>query len=368
MDQLVRDVRPVVLGGVDVIDTERHGPAQHVERRRRGRAAARRRRGREAASRRSRCGGPDARRGGQWARSCGGNLSVATGSFAPIRVSNRNVSSGCSSHRIRTLRTTLVGARGPVPEPADRLRRELEPERGDPDPVAGTARDGIAAPVGRRDLLPRLRRAPLHDGRARRPFRAQGRAADRARALPVRRGARDRVERDVAADRQPRRDGRGGGVDHAVDAVDHHQHLPRVRTAEGDRDLGERHGRGGRPRTGRERLSPRALLVRVGVPRQHPDHPRGARRREVLGPQVAGSRGSESRPDRRHSLDHRDRRAGLRTDRGTREGLGSVATLAALGLAVVVLAGFVAWERTRASRCSTCTTSATRRSAREPAG
>ena len=39
VDQLVRDVRPVVLGGVDVIDTERHGPAQHVER---GGAVARR--------------------------------------------------------------------------------------------------------------------------------------------------------------------------------------------------------------------------------------------------------------------------------------------------------------------------------------
>ena len=42
-------------------------------------------------------------------------------------------------------------------------------------------------------------------------------------------------------------DGRRGGVDHAVDPVDHHQHLPRPRAAEGDRDLGERHRRGRAP-------------------------------------------------------------------------------------------------------------------------
>ena len=63
--------------------------------------------------------------------------------------------------------------------------------------------------------------------------------------------------------------------------------FPAVRATEGDRDLGERHRRGGRHRTGRERLPARALLVRVGVPRERPDHPRRARRRLVPRPEVA---------------------------------------------------------------------------------
>ena len=43
--------------------------------------------------------------------------------------------------------------------------------------------------------------------------------------------------------------------------------FPAARAPEGDRDLGERHRRGGRARTGRERLAARPLLVRLGVPR-----------------------------------------------------------------------------------------------------
>ena len=43
--------------------------------------------------------------------------------------------------------------------------------------------------------------------------------------------------------------------------------FPGARTAEGDRDLGERHRRGRRARPGRERLPARPLLVRLGLPR-----------------------------------------------------------------------------------------------------
>ena len=200
---------------------------------------------------------------------------------------NRNESSGCWNHRIRGLRTALVGARRPVPEPPDRLRGELEPERRDPDALARAPRDRIAAPVGRRDLLPGVRGLALHDGRARRPLRTEGRAAARPRAVPRRCRARDRVHRDVAADRQPCGHGRRRRADHAVDVVDHHQHLPAVRATEGDRDLGERHRRGGRARSGCERLPARALLVRISVPREHPDHHRGARRRKVLRSEVS---------------------------------------------------------------------------------
>ena len=59
-------------------------------------------------------------------------------------------------------------------------------------------------------------------------------------------GAGPRVDVDVdgPADRLPVRDGRGGRADHARDAFDHRQHLPRARAAESHRDLGQRHRRG----------------------------------------------------------------------------------------------------------------------------
>ena len=74
----------------------------------------------------------------------------------------------CSHHRIadrprarptRRVRPALVDARGAVPEPADRLRRQLEPQRRDPDALPRAARDRVAAAVGRRELLARVRRA-----------------------------------------------------------------------------------------------------------------------------------------------------------------------------------------------------------------
>ena len=88
------------------------------------------------------------------------------------------------------LRPPLVGALGPVPQPAHRLRRQLVAERRDPDALARPARDRVAAAVGRRDLLARVRGPALHDRRARRPLRPQGRAAGRAGALRGRRGPR----------------------------------------------------------------------------------------------------------------------------------------------------------------------------------
>ena len=54
------------------------------------------------------------------------------------------------------------------------------PERRHPHPLARSARDRVAAAVGRRDLLARVRGPALHDRRARRPVRPQGRAAGRA--------------------------------------------------------------------------------------------------------------------------------------------------------------------------------------------
>ena len=88
--------------------------------------------------------------------------------------------------------------------------------------------------------------------------------------------------------------GVGGRVDHAVDAVDHHQHLPAARATQGDRDLGEHHRR-------RRRVGPVASGYLLGhfwygsvFLDQRADHRHRARRREVLRAEVARPRGERS--------------------------------------------------------------------------
>ena len=246
----------------------------------------------------------------------------------------------------RRVRPPLVDARGALPEPADRLRRQLEPQRRHPHALARPARDRVAAAVGRRRLLARVRRPAVLDRRARRPLRAQGRAATRARAVPRRRRARVGVDRHGPAHRVPGDHGRRRRADHAVDAVDHHQRLPRARAPEGDRDLGERHRRGRRARSGRERLPARPLLVRVGLPRSTSRSSSVALvAGQVPRAEVARSRGVAVRPARRGPVDHRHRRARLRADRGARQGLDERRRRSSRSsVAVVVLALFVAWE------------------------
>ena len=89
-------------------------------------------------------------------------------------------------------------------------------------------RHRVAAPVGRRRLLARVRRPAVHHRRARRPLRAQGRAAVRASCIFLV-GARPSrgVDGDVAAHRLPGGHGRRRRVHHAVDAVDPRERVPR---------------------------------------------------------------------------------------------------------------------------------------------
>ena len=124
-----------------------------------------------------------------------------------------------------------------------------------PDAVAGPRRHRVAAAVGRRDLLARVRRPAVLDRRPRRPLRPQGRAAVRPRRLPGRRAALARPSAEMwqlIACRGA--DGRRRRVHHAVDAVDPRQRLPAPRADEGDRVLGRVTGRRRRHRPGRERL------------------------------------------------------------------------------------------------------------------
>ena len=210
--------------------------------------------------------------------------------------------------------------------------------------------------------------AVLHR-RARRPLRTQGRAAVRPRRLPRGRRARVGVDRDVAADRVPRADGRGRRVHHAVDALDPRQRVPAARTHEGDRVLGRDHRRGRRDRAGRERLAARALLVRVGVPRERADHLARARARLLPRAEVEGSR-SRPRSTRsaRCSRSSGSRRSCTGSSRRPRNGWSSSPTLSAFGdRAHRARAVRGVGAARRRSRCSTCASSATPRSAPAPA-
>ena len=67
-------------------------------------------------------------------------------------------------------------------------------------------------------------------------------------------------------------------VHHAVDAVDPHQRVSAARTRPRDRHLGRHLGCRRRDRSDHGRLSPRAFLVGIDLPRQRPDHHRRDRR------------------------------------------------------------------------------------------
>ena len=79
--------------------------------------------------------------------------------------------------------------------------------------------------------------------------------------------------------RRPGGHGPGRRVRHALHAVDPHQRLPAVGAHQGHRHLGRHLRRRRRPRSCRQRLPARALLVGLGVPRQRADHRRRAGRR-----------------------------------------------------------------------------------------
>ena len=127
----------------------------------------------------------------------------------------------------------------------------------------------------------------------------------RASCLRARIAAR-RVRRHLRlADRVARGDGRRRGIRHALDTVDPRQRLPGPGAGQGDRRLGRhlRRRRGDRP--GRLRTAARALLVRLGVPRQPADHHRGDRRRVRARAEVEGCRRDAARPGRRRAVDPR---------------------------------------------------------------
>src|SRR5262249_33944406 len=78
-----------------------------------------------------------------------------TGSSTPVIPSGRRQGDRPQNH----LSAPLVDARGLVPEPGHRLRRQLQPQRGHPGVVEGAARHHLTAAMGGGDLLAGVRRA-----------------------------------------------------------------------------------------------------------------------------------------------------------------------------------------------------------------
>ena len=119
-----------------------------------------------------------------------------------------------------------------------------------------------------------------------------------------------------------------------------------------------------RARPAHRRLPARALLLGLGVPREHPDRHRRAARRLLPHPDVEGPVGAAARPDRRGALDRRARRR-CSTASSRRRSDGWTDT--------TILVAFVARRRrcsrrssrgraTPTTRCSTCSSSRTRAS------
>ena len=247
------------------------------------------------------------------------------------------------------LRPSLVDPRRPVPEPPDRLHRQLEPQRGPAHPRAALPRDRTRSCSG--SSPPTRWCSP---GCCSPPGRSATGSGGRVRCSSASLGflaaclLASTVDRDVAAHRLPRPDGLLRRVHHAVDAVDPRQRVPADERAKAIAIWAGVTGAAGA-------IGPVASGWLLGhfsfgsdLPRQRADHHRGARRRVLPRAEVEGSRGGHPRPGRRDPVDRRDRRARLRTHRGPGQGLGKRRDAGARSLvAAVVLTGFVFWERHR---------------------
>ena len=91
-----------------------------------------------------------------------------------------------------------------------------------------------------------------------------------------------------AAHRHPGPHGHRRRVHHAGHPVDHHQRLPGQRAGQGHRRLGRRRRPRRRPRPADRRLPDRALLLGLGLPRQHPDRDLRPHRRLLPHPDLEG--------------------------------------------------------------------------------
>lgn len=165
----------------------------------------------------------------------------------------------------------LGGPGRPLRQPAPRRRRRDRAARGGPRRHRGPQARRHRAALDRRRLSAGLRLAADPLRHAGRPGGPQTGPVARLRALRRRLRAGGPRRQRPAADRGPRAARRRRRDDHAGDAVDPAPGLSRpAGTGDGHRHL-ERRGRGrrgGRPAA--RRLPAGALLVGLGLPRQHP--------------------------------------------------------------------------------------------------
>ena len=130
-------------------------------------------------------------------------------------------------HRRAGVRPPVVDARRALPEPAHRVRRQLDPQRRAPHALARPRRDRVAAPVGGR-----RRTRSCSPACCSRPARSATASDARARcssgsppsSSPP--ASRRRPPTMCADHRLPRGHGRRRRVHHAVDAVDPRERVP----------------------------------------------------------------------------------------------------------------------------------------------
>ncbi len=188
-------------------------------------------------------------------------------------------------------------------QPRRRRRAAVDPHR--------PRRLDRGARVDRQRLHPRLRRAPAHRLRARRPLRAQAHVPDRRRdlhRLERRRGARSL---DRRPDRHPRAAGHRGRDRHPPHPDPGQRGLPARAAGSGARHLGRDQRPRRRPRPVRRRRDRRGHRVAVDLLAQRADRDRAHPARAEDAHRVPRAR-SRSRPRRPGACRRRPVRPHLR--------------------------------------------------------
>ena len=252
----------------------------------------------------------------------------------------------------------MADPRRALPEPADHRDGQHDPQRRDPVADPRPRRQQQPDPVDHRLLRPGLRR-PAADHRQPRRDRFGRKGALQIGIVLFGIGSvlAAMSETADAADLHPGVHGHRRRADHAVDAVDPHQRLPRPEGAgPGDRRLGRLLRARRRHRPDDRRLPARALLVAA---RCSGSTCRSASPRWSLGaflvPTSRDPRHGQARPDRRRAVDRRSRRRCCSASSRARSRAGPTAeVVAAFVVAVIALGGFVALGAPRPRRrCST---------------
>ena len=212
-----------------------------------------------------------------------------------------------------------MGARGHDPRVDDLLCRRVGGQRGAADDRGRAENLGRRRAVAGQRLHALADRAGADRRRGRRPVRPAPHFRRRHRAVRRRVAVVRPLRRHRAAHRRPHPAGRGRRAADPLLARDHRRDLRRERTRRRDRHMGKLLGAVGGDRPVARRLDRRSCVVALDLPDQSVHRAAGNLHRAALrAGEPRRERPARARLARRASGIRRSRRAGLRSDCGTR--------------------------------------------------